>query len=76
MEVALSKVPPQLRQNVAEAERPGATLMYTFGDCMYYWAKPSALREWHGPEHANMVRGGKGKLFKQAVAEGEAEWIS
>jgi len=74
MEVSLSKVPPQLRQNVAEAERPGTTLMYTFGDRMYYWAKPKAMKEWHGPEHASMVKAGKGKLFKQAVAEGEEEW--
>ena len=74
MEVSLSKVPPQLRQNVAEAERPGTTLMYTFGDGMYYWAKPKAMKEWRGPEHASMVKAGKGKLFKQAVAEGEEEW--
>ena len=74
MEVSLSKVPLQLRQNVAEAERPGTTLMYMFGDRMYYWAKPKAMKEWHGPEHASMVKAGKGKLFKQAVAEGEEEW--
>jgi len=73
LRVLLEDVPAHLREEVLNARKPLAQLAFCFGDHLFIWAQREELQPWATNKNSLIQKGGKGKLFLQALREAEAE---
>ena len=70
--IHISQVPTSQRNAVIRGWKPGAKLLFTFGDHLFYWAKPGDLFDWKGPQHDKFTGGKVNELFTRALREAQA----
>ena len=70
--IHISQVPTSQRNAVIRGWKPGAKLLFTFGDHLFYWAKPGDIFDWKGPQHDKFTGGKANQLFTCALREAQA----
>jgi hypothetical protein len=71
----MADVPVHLRTKLWQdkSRKPGARLLFTFGDRKWSWGTLDRMHEWQGQRHREYEAQGKGKLFKAALQECKQE---
>jgi hypothetical protein len=67
----ISQVPLSQRNVVMRAWKPGARLLFTFGDHLFYWAKPGDIFDFQGPQD-RFAQGKANAVFTSALREAQA----